>query len=136
LAKTLTAAEVIRLLELRPHPEGGHFRETLRDRTGTKACAIRLRLFLLAAGERSHWHKVDAMESGTLRWCATPLEIASSARAGRQIRSVPTRRRTASQAAVAHARWRPKARQWTLVGCAVAPGLISRRIGGEGLVAS
>ena len=26
---TLSAAEVIRLLELKPHPEGGHFRETL-----------------------------------------------------------------------------------------------------------
>ena len=27
----LTAADVIRLLDLKPHPEGGHFRETFRD---------------------------------------------------------------------------------------------------------
>ena len=27
----LSAAEVIRLLELRPHPEGGHYRQTFRD---------------------------------------------------------------------------------------------------------
>jgi predicted cupin superfamily sugar epimerase len=27
----LSAAEVIRLLDLKPHPEGGHFRETFRD---------------------------------------------------------------------------------------------------------
>ena len=27
----LTAADIIRLLDLKPHPEGGHFRETFRD---------------------------------------------------------------------------------------------------------
>ena len=27
----LSAADVIRLLELKPHPEGGHYRETFRD---------------------------------------------------------------------------------------------------------
>jgi len=27
----LSAGEVIRLLDLKPHPEGGHFRETFRD---------------------------------------------------------------------------------------------------------
>jgi predicted cupin superfamily sugar epimerase len=26
-----TAAEIIARLELRPHPEGGHYRETFRD---------------------------------------------------------------------------------------------------------
>jgi predicted cupin superfamily sugar epimerase len=29
--RPLTAADIIRLLELKPHPEGGHFRETFRD---------------------------------------------------------------------------------------------------------
>jgi predicted cupin superfamily sugar epimerase len=58
----LTAADVIRLLDLKPHPEGGHFRETIRDeRAGTRAHSTGI-YFLLAAGERSHWHKVDAME--------------------------------------------------------------------------
>ena len=27
----LSAADVIQLLDLKPHPEGGHFRETFRD---------------------------------------------------------------------------------------------------------
>ena len=27
----LSAAQIIELLELEPHPEGGHFRETFRD---------------------------------------------------------------------------------------------------------
>jgi uncharacterized protein len=30
-AQTLTADDIIRLLDLKPHPEGGHFRETFRD---------------------------------------------------------------------------------------------------------
>ena len=60
----LSAAEVIRLLDLRPHPEGGHFRETFRDvRTveGGRAASTAI-YFLLARGERSHWHRVDAAE--------------------------------------------------------------------------
>jgi len=60
----LSAAEIIRLLELKPHPEGGHFRETFRDsRTvdGGRAASTAI-YFLLARGERSHWHRVDAVE--------------------------------------------------------------------------
>ena len=66
----LTAAEMIRLLDLKPHPEGGHYRQTFRDsrdqsRSGggyggaRRSTAI---YFLLARGERSHWHRVDATE--------------------------------------------------------------------------
>ena len=61
----LSAADVIRLLDLKPHPEGGHFRETFRDtRTveGGRAASTAI-YFLLAADERSHWHKVDAAEA-------------------------------------------------------------------------
>jgi len=61
---SLTAAEVIALLELKPHPEGGHFRETFRDRRtveGPRAASTAI-YFLLARGERSHWHRVDAAE--------------------------------------------------------------------------
>ena len=59
--------DVIRLLELKPHPEGGHFRETFRDaRTvaGGRAASTAI-YFLLARGERSHWHRIDAVETGT-----------------------------------------------------------------------
>jgi len=51
----LTAADVIRLLDLKPHPEGGHFRETIRDlhaEPGSRAHSTGI-YFLLAAGERS-----------------------------------------------------------------------------------
>ena len=60
----VTAADIIARLELKPHPEGGHFRETFRDsRTDadgrSRSTAI---YFLLARGERSHWHRIDAVE--------------------------------------------------------------------------
>src|SRR5438132_12089352 len=60
----LSAADVIRLLELRPHPEGGHFRETFRDgrRVHGERAASTAIYFLLARGERSHWHKADAAD--------------------------------------------------------------------------
>ncbi len=48
--------EVIDALGLEPHPEGGWFRETWREPATT---AI---FYLLRAGERSHWHRVDATE--------------------------------------------------------------------------
>ena len=89
----LTAADVIRLLELKPHPEGGHFRETFRDapltppqagegRVGVGRAASTAIYFLLARGERSHWHRVDAAE--IWHWHAgapLELEIAPAARA-------------------------------------------------------
>jgi predicted cupin superfamily sugar epimerase len=57
----LSAAEIIRLLDLQPHPEGGHFRETVRDHARGRAVST-LIYFLLSTGEVSRWHKVDATE--------------------------------------------------------------------------
>jgi predicted cupin superfamily sugar epimerase len=57
-----TAAAVIAALGLQPHPEGGHYRETWRDRPAAGRGAGTAILFLLAAGETSHWHRVDATE--------------------------------------------------------------------------
>jgi len=55
----MTAARIIQILELKPHPEGGHFRETFRGGAG----AI---YFLLGRGEHSHWHRVDASATCTV----------------------------------------------------------------------
>ena len=51
-------------MNLKPHPEGGHYRETFRDTRldangRARSTAI---YFLLARGERSHWHRIDAVE--------------------------------------------------------------------------
>ncbi|MFL5115477.1 MAG: cupin domain-containing protein, partial [Microvirga sp.] len=59
----LSAAEVVRLLDLRPHPEGGHFRETFRDPRAERGRAASTAIYyLLGAGETSRWHRVDATE--------------------------------------------------------------------------
>lgn len=54
---------LVEQLDLAAHPEGGWYRETLRQPhpTGGRALATAI-LFLLDAGERSHWHRVDAAE--------------------------------------------------------------------------
>lgn len=58
-----TADELIERLGLVAHPEGGHYAETWRgpDRGDGRATASTIH-FLLRAGERSHWHRVDASE--------------------------------------------------------------------------
>lgn len=58
------AADLIARLSLHPHPEGGHYRETVRlpAPPGGERSAMTAILFLLDAGERSHWHRVDAAE--------------------------------------------------------------------------
>lgn len=43
----LTAAEVIRLLDLKPHPEGGHYRETFRDAAGPEGRGFSTAIYYL-----------------------------------------------------------------------------------------
>src|SRR5262245_19495806 len=71
----MTADELIRTLDLKPHPEGGYFRETFRDVTDaggrSRSTAI---YYLLRAGEISRWHRIDAVE--IWHWYAgDPLEL-------------------------------------------------------------
>ena len=64
MAEPTSAADIIARLELKPHPEGGHYRETFRDaRLDAEGRARSTAIyFLLARGERSHWHRIDAVE--------------------------------------------------------------------------
>lgn len=58
----MQAAEIIKELDLRPHPEGGWFRQTwVGPEVNGRASGTAI-LFLVQAGERSHWHRVDADE--------------------------------------------------------------------------
>ena len=76
----MTADEIIARLGLQPHPEGGHFREMYRAPSGAPdqprgaSTAI---YFLLKAGERSHWHRVDADEVWH-HYAGAPLELSLS----------------------------------------------------------
>ncbi len=124
----LTAREVIRLLDLKPHPEGGYFRETFRDARAFEdgRAASTAIYFLLARGERSHWHRIDAVE--IWHWYAgAPLELEIAHEGGR--------RETVRLGSDLSAGERPQAivpaqawqaaqtlGDWTLAGCTVAPG--------------
>jgi predicted cupin superfamily sugar epimerase len=121
-----SASAIIAKLGLKPHPEGGHYRETFRDSHAVNGRpASTAILFLLARGERSHWHRVDAVEIWHYH-AGAPLELKivdgsqeTIIRLGADIdadeipqATVPTR---AWQAAASTG-------DWTLVGCTVAPG--------------
>src|SRR5262245_27044928 len=123
---TLTAAEVIRLLELEPHPEGGHYRQTFRDphTVGGRASSTAI-YYLLARGERSHWHHVDAVEVWHWYAGATLLLRIAADGAPRTVRLGPDLARgERPQAVVPTGHWQAADTDgdWTLVGCTVAPG--------------
>jgi predicted cupin superfamily sugar epimerase len=169
-AVPISAADIIRLLDLKPHPEGGHFRETFRDtrtvdggraalaseasgqrgnstvrahsaskdarkraddtrpQPGSSARAASTAIcYLLARGERSHWHRIDAAEVWHFyAGSALRLEIAPNDKG-------PIERVTLGpdlaagerpQAMVPPRAWQAAESlgDWTLAGCTVAPG--------------
>ncbi len=124
----LSAERVIALLGLQRHPEGGAFRETFKDPHTdadgrARATAI---YFLLRAGERSHWHRVDASEVWH-HYAGAPLTLAVSVD-GRAVERVTLGDDLAAgqrpQAVVPAGAWQAAATEgaWTLAGCTVAPG--------------
>ena len=125
---TLTAAQIIRLLDLKPHPEGGHYRETFRDVATDANGRARSTLiyFLLDAGEFSHWHRVDAVETWHY-YAGAPLVITVSENGhDAQARHLGPELLSGQQPQiVVPAGWWQTATSlgaWTLVGCTVAPG--------------
>jgi len=123
-----TAAEIARLLDLAPHPEGGYYRETFRDsRTVEDGRAASTAIYyLLRAGEISAWHRVDAAEIWHF-YAGAPLALDLSANgdaAHRRILGPDVMRGERPQIVVPAGHWQ-SARSlgaWTLVGCTVAPG--------------
>lgn len=123
----LSADDVIRLLGLRPHPEGGHFCETFRDADGPDGRARSTAIyFLLKRGERSQWHRVDAAEVWHF-YAGAPLRI----RIAEDGKPIAVRRLGPDlaagkrpQAVVPAGAWQAAESlgEWTLVGCTVAPG--------------
>lgn len=121
------ATEVIEALRMRAHPEGGWYVETWRAEAlgGARAAGSAIH-YLLGAGERSHWHRIDAAEvwqysAGDpleLRvWSAGDAAVAVH-RIGGDVAAGET-----PQVVVPHGAWqaaRPLG-AWTLVGCIVAP---------------
>ena len=122
-----TAADIIARLGLRPHPEGGHFRETFRDtRVDANGRSVSTAIyFLLARGERSHWHRIDAVEVWHF-YAGSPLMLWIADGDGTRTVSLGPNLIAAEvpQAIVPAHAWQAAESNgdWTLVGCTVAPG--------------
>jgi uncharacterized protein len=125
------AAELIRVLGLQPHPEGGHYRETFRSaivqgsQRGERAASTAI-WFLLQGGQVSRWHRVLADECWhwyegapiDLHLCEKPGLPASILRLG------PVADGVRPQCVVPAGWWQAAipAGVYVLAGCTVAPG--------------
>lgn len=119
--------EIVRLLALAPHPEGGFYRETFRDERIVDGRAASTAIYyLLPVGEVSEWHRVDAVETWHF-YAGAPLVLTVSPDG----HDAQARHLGGDLAAgqrpqiVVPAGWWQTATSlgaWTLVGCTVAPG--------------
>lgn len=124
------AAQLIRELELSPHPEGGHFSRVYESSEivqfgGRERLAVTAIRFLLARGECSRWHRVDADEwwhwqegDGLELWCFDPASgRLTSTELGFSSHSMPMQ-------VVAAGVWQAARLlgEYALVGCTVSPG--------------
>ncbi|MEM9032400.1 MAG: cupin domain-containing protein [Pseudomonadota bacterium] len=123
----MTADEIIELLRLEAHPEGGYYRQTWVDMSEGARPAGTAIYFLLREGQASHWHKVDAAETWhfyagaplLLRVSPTERGPATIYRLGNDLTS-----EARPQITVPKDHWQAAATtgDWTLVGCTVSPG--------------
>jgi predicted cupin superfamily sugar epimerase len=123
----MTADEMIALHGLAPHPEGGWYRQTwVADAPeGARPTGTAI-LFLLRAGERSHWHRVDATEIWYFH-AGAPLTLlmapdAAGPATPHLLGAHPPAQRP--QAIVPPHHWQSARSEgeWSLVGCTVSPG--------------
>ncbi|MBB4131910.1 MULTISPECIES: cupin domain-containing protein [unclassified Xanthomonas] len=127
-----TAAALIRSLDLAPHPEGGHFRRVYASArqvadNGQARPALTAIRFLLNAGERSAWHRVDAEESWHWQQ-GDALELLIYDEAIGQLQRVvlDAAERGEPMQVVPAGCWQAARSlgHFTLVGCTVSPGFV------------
>lgn len=121
----MTAEQIIAHLNLAPHPEGGHFRQTWVAESASRPSGTCI-YFLLQSGETSHWHKVDATEIWLFH-SGAPLVLSLSPDAeGPAIDHLLTPKldKGAPQIIVPAAHWQAarSTGPYTLVSCTVSPG--------------
>jgi len=128
------AAELIGTLGLRPHPEGGFYREVFRsssqvmpaDERGARA-ALTTIYFLLPQGSVSRWHRVASDEVWHL-YEGGPLELLELGASGRDLvrhRLGPIGGDNSAPVCTIRAGLWQAARplgDYVLVGCTVGPG--------------
>lgn len=122
-----TAEEIIRLLELQPHPEGGFYRRTFEDAAAPDGRPASTAIYyLLARGMSSHWHRIDAIEVWHY-YAGAPiaLSLSEDGRTSETHRLGPDLGAGERPQLVVPTGWWQAAvslGDWTLVGCTVAPG--------------
>lgn len=117
----MTAAEVIALLQLERHPEGGWYRQTFRDDVPGGRAHSTLIYYFLERGDQSAWHRVDSAE--VWHWYAgAPLQLRIDKQTLTLGNDLVAGERP--QAVVPPHAWQSARSlgEWTLVGCSVAPG--------------
>ena len=120
----MSAAEIIAKLGLKAHPEGGWYRQTWVGPLVEGRASGTAILFLLQAGERSHWHRVDADEIW-LWHAGAPLVLSMGVVVAAEHRLGPDVLGGEVVQAVVPAGWWQAARSlgdWSLVSCTVSPG--------------
>jgi predicted cupin superfamily sugar epimerase len=124
----MTAAEIIAMLGMKRHPEGGWYVETFRDTSGSgqrgNSTAI---YFLLEADDVSAWHRVRDAAEVWHHYAGSPLALMTYEEDGPVVTKMLGTDLAAGQRpqAVVQPNWWQMARSlgdWTLVGCTVAPG--------------
>ena len=124
----MTAKEIIALLGLSPHPEGGHYRQTWEAETddGRRAAGTCI-YFLLKGEERSHWHRVDAGEIWHF-YAGSPLRLMRAATdqgpRDDMVLGPDLSQGQRPQGIVEPGHWQAAQSlgDWALVGCTVSPG--------------
>lgn len=121
----MTADQIIAQLGLAPHPEGGHYRQTWVAGNAGRPSGTCI-YFLLKAGERSHWHRVDATEIW-LYHAGAPLVLSLSATDAGPARDhllTQDLSQGAPQMIVPENHWQAahSTGDYTLVSCTVSPG--------------
>jgi len=123
----MTADEIIAKLDLSPHPEGGHYRQTWVEDAAEGRPAGTCIYFLLRAGERSRWHRVDAAEIWHF-YAGAPLVLSiAETEAGPAVEHLlgpDLASGQRPQGIVPSDHWQAarSTGDWTLVGCTVSPG--------------
>jgi predicted cupin superfamily sugar epimerase len=123
----MTAADIIGLLGLEPHPEGGWYRQTFADQptNGGRAHSTAI-YYLLEGGPAGRWHRVDSAE--VWHWyagAALALTISGDGKATHVALLGPDLAAGQRPQIVVQPGYWQSARalgDWTLVGCTVAPG--------------
>jgi predicted cupin superfamily sugar epimerase len=123
----MNASEIITLLDLAPHPEGGWYRQTFRDESGGSRGHSTAIYYLLERGQRSHWHKVTDAAEVWHYYAGAPLVLRTSSdgrAVQRHLLGPDLAKGERPQALVPADVWQAAESlgDYTLVGCTVAPG--------------